>query len=386
MLRFRVEKTSGGEANPADQAGRPRAGEVATAHGSFCTPLFMPVGTQGTVKGVTPETLEAIGVQVILANAYHLYLRPGTEAVAELGGLHRFMGWSKPILTDSGGFQVFSLGGLQTVDESGVTFKSHLDGSTHHYSPEKAVTVQADLGADIIMPLDECLPYPATWEQASASVDLTTRWARRCLDAQRRPSEQALFGIVQGGAFADLRQRSAEALVAMDFPGYAIGGLSVGEPAEVLLSVLDSVIDRLPSDRPRYLMGVGTPDLLVEGVRRGIDMFDCVLPTRTARLGTALVPQGRLVLRNAAYARDSRPIQEDCACYTCRTFSRGYVRHLLKAREMLGGQLITFHNLWYLTRLMESIRAAVLADDFEGFANEFWRRRSRGDVPEEDQP
>jgi len=385
MLRFRIEKTTGAVADPADRAARPRAGEVATAHGRFCTPLFMPVGTQGTVKGVTPESLEAIGVQVILANAYHLYLRPGIEAVAQLGGLHRFMGWSRPILTDSGGFQVFSLGGLQKIDESGVTFKSHLDGSTHHYSPEKAMTVQAGLGADIIMPLDECLPYPATWEQASASVDLTTRWAERCLDAQQRPSEQSLFGIVQGGAFPDLRQRSAEALVAMDFPGYAIGGLSVGEPAEVLLSVLDTLVERLPSDRPRYLMGVGTPDLLVEGVRRGIDMFDCVLPTRTARLGTALVPQGRLVLRNAAYARDGRPIQEDCACYTCRTFSRGYIRHLLKAREMLGGQLITVHNLWYLTRLMESIRTAVLAGEFDGFANEFWRRRSRGDVTEDDQ-
>jgi queuine tRNA-ribosyltransferase len=338
--------------------------------------VFMPVGTHGTVKGLTPEVLHNIGVGIILANAYHLYLRPGTDTVAALGGLHRFTGWSGPILTDSGGFQVFSLGGLQRIDESGVTFKSHLDGSMHHYSPERAMAVQAELGADIIMPLDECLAYPASREAVAASVELTSRWAVRCVEAQQRPREQSLFGIVQGGAYADLRHKSATDLVALDLPGYAIGGLSVGEPADVLLPVLDATVQHLPSDRPRYLMGVGTPDLLVEGVRRGVDMFDCVLPTRTARLGTALVPEGRLVLRNAPFARDERPIQEGCDCYTCQGFSRGYIRHLLKAQEMLGGQLITMHNLRYLTRLMADMRAAILADRFEQFASEFWHQRN----------
>ncbi len=288
------------------------------------------------------------------------------------------MGWPGPILTDSGGFQVFSLGGLQQVTEEGVIFRSHIDGSLHSYSPEKAMAVQAALGADIIMPLDECLPYPVDYGYASKSVDLTARWAERCRKAQLRPEDQALFGIVQGGLFGDLRRRSAGQLTAMGLSGYAIGGLSVGEPKELLYEMLDETVALLPADRPRYLMGVGTPDLLVEGVSRGVDMFDCVLPTRTARLGTALVPQGRLVLRNAPFARDERPIQEGCDCYACRHFSRGYIRHLLRAREMLGGQLLTIHNLRYLVRLMAEIRQSIAAGAFERFRAEFWRMRESG--------
>ncbi len=359
-------------------AAGPRTGVVHTAHGSFRTPVFMPVGTQATVKGLTPNTLADIGAEIILSNAYHLYLRPGHELVAELGGLHKFMGWPGPILTDSGGFQVFSLGGLQQVTEEGVIFRSHIDGSLHSYSPEKAMAVQAALGADIIMPLDECLPYPVDYGYASKSVDLTARWAERCRKAQLRPEDQALFGIVQGGLFGDLRRRSAGQLTAMGLSGYAIGGLSVGEPKELLYEMLDETVALLPADRPRYLMGVGTPDLLVEGVSRGVDMFDCVLPTRTARLGTALVPQGRLVLRNAPFARDERPIQEGCDCYACRHFSRGYIRHLLRAREMLGGQLLTIHNLRYLVRLMAEIRQSIAAGAFERFRAEFWRMRESG--------
>ena len=353
----------------------PRAGTVVTLHGSFATPVFMPVGTQATVKGLTPEQIESVGAEIILANSYHLYLRPGHEVVAGLGGLHRFMGWDKPILTDSGGFQVFSLGGLQQVTEEGVTFRSHIDGSLHRYSPERAMEVQAALGADIIMPLDECLPYPVDREYAVRSTDLTARWAERCAKAQLRPGEQALFGIVQGGLYADLRQRSAAQLTALDLPGYALGGLSVGEPKPLLYEMLEVTVGLLPVDRPRYLMGVGTPDLLVEGVARGIDMFDCVLPTRTARLGTALVPEGRLVLRNAGFARDEQPIQADCSCYACRNFSRGYIRHLLRAREMLGGQLLTMHNLHYLASLMAAMRQAITTGRFEPFRQDFWQRR-----------
>jgi len=375
-MKFNLEHAAG------DPARGPRAGSVVTLHGSFATPAFMPVGTQATVKGLTPQQLESVGAEIILANSYHLYLRPGHEVVAGLGGLHRFMGWDRPILTDSGGFQVFSLGGLQQVTEEGVTFRSHIDGSLHRYSPERAMEVQAALGADIIMPLDECLPYPVDREYAVRSTDLTARWAERCAMAQLRPGEQALFGIVQGGLYADLRQRSAAQLTALDLPGYALGGLSVGEPKPLLHEMLEVTAGLLPVDRPRYLMGVGTPDLLVEGVARGIDMFDCVLPTRTARLGTALVPSGRLVLRNAGFARDEQPIQADCACYACRNFSRGYIRHLLRAREMLGGQLLTMHNLHYLATLMAAMRKAIGAGRFEVFRQEFWQRRGEA-APDE---
>ncbi len=376
-MRFDLESQAGGrDGGPASCA--PRAGVLHTPHGSVETPTFMPVGTQATVKGMTPEALKSIGVDIILSNAYHLYLRPGHELIGQFGGLHGFMGWRGPILTDSGGFQVFSLGGLQRITEQGVVFRSHIDGSEHSWSPEKVMEVEAALGADLIMPLDECLPYPAEREYADRSVDLTARWAERCKEAQLRPGDQALFGIVQGGCFADLRRRSAAQLTALDLPGYAIGGLSVGEPKDLLYEMLEETVPLLPAGRPRYLMGVGTPDLLVEGTRRGVDMFDCVLPTRTARLGTALVPEGRLVLRNAPFARDARPIQEDCDCYACRNFSRGYIRHLIHAKEMLGGQLLTIHNLRYLTRLMSGIREAVKAGTFERFRAEFWTRRGAG--------
>jgi queuine tRNA-ribosyltransferase len=383
LLSFRLAAPASATANAhvhapgaTAGAGGPRVGYVTTAHGGFRTPVFMPVGTQATVKGLTPAVLADLGVEILLANAYHLYLRPGHERVAALGGLHRFMGWPRPILTDSGGFQVFSLGGLQQVSQQGVTFRSHLDGSLHEYAPEKAIAVQEALGSDIIMPLDECLPYPAEHGRVAASVELTSRWAARCQAAQTRGERQALFGIVQGGVWPDLRQRSARQLVELGLPGYAIGGLSVGEPKGQLIEALDAALGCLPADRPRYLMGVGTPDLLVEGVRRGVDMFDCVLPTRTARLGTALVPAGRLVLRNAPYAADERPIQVGCDCYACRTFSRAYIRHLLRAREMLGGQLITIHNLRYLMRLMDEMRRAIAAGRFDAFAAEFWRLRA----------
>lgn len=376
MLRFELVA-----ADPEPVAGA-RAGRVVTAHGEFLTPAFMPVGTQGTVKSLRPADLAEIGVQVILSNAYHLHLRPGEDIIAAHGGLHAFMGWSGPILTDSGGFQVFSLGRLLEVTEDGVRFRSHLDGSLLDYGPEKAVQVQEKLGADLIMPMDQCLPYPAERARVELAVDRTTRWAERCRRTQTGSRRQALFGIVQGGMFADLRRRSAQGLLALDFPGYAVGGLSVGEPKEMLLEILDATVPILPAGKPRYLMGVGTPDLLVEGVRRGVDMFDSVFPTRTARLGTALVPEGRLVVRNAAYARDMRPLQEDCDCYTCRTFTRAYIRHLLNAREMLAASLLTVHNLRYLTRLMVEMRHAVAQGRFESFAEGFrWRRQEAAGGP-----
>jgi queuine tRNA-ribosyltransferase len=285
------------------------------------------------------------------------------------------MGWGGPILTDSGGFQVFSLGRLLEITEEGVRFRSHLDGSLLDYGPEKAMVVQGKLGADIIMPMDECLPYPAEYGYVKDAVDRTTRWAERCRQSQVNPSGQALFGIVQGGMYADLRRRSAEGLVALDLPGYSIGGLSVGEPKDTLLEILEATAPLLPTDKPRYLMGVGTPDLLVEGVRRGIDMFDSVFPTRTARLGTALVPEGRLVVRNAVFSRDMRPLQDDCDCYTCRNFTRSYIRHLVNAKEMLAATLLTIHNLRYLTRLMADMRVAIIAGRFDAFAAGFWQRR-----------
>jgi queuine tRNA-ribosyltransferase len=331
----------------------------------------MPVGTQATVKGLRPADLRAAGAEIVLCNAYHLYLRPGEDVIARCGGLHQFMGWDGPILTDSGGFQVFSLGGLQSVTEDGVSFRSHVDGSLHEYSPEKAIRVQAALGADIIMPLDECLPYPVDRQYAAQAVDRTTRWARRAASSQLRRSEQTLFGIVQGATFGDLRRRSAQGMLELDFPGYAIGGLSVGEPRDLLFEALEATTALLPAEKPRYLMGAGTPDLLVEGVRRGVDMFDCVLPTRTARLGTALVPEGRLAVRNAAYAADRRPLEEGCDCYACAHFSRAYIRHLFQAREMLGPQLVTIHNLRHVARLMDRIRQAILEDRFEQFVSQF---------------
>ncbi|HHX74562.1 MAG TPA: tRNA guanosine(34) transglycosylase Tgt [Firmicutes bacterium] len=353
-----------------------RAGILHTPHGDIPTPVFMPVGTQATVKTMSPEELQELGAGIILSNTYHLYLRPGHELIREAGGLHAFMHWDGAILTDSGGFQVFSLGPLRKISEEGVTFRSHLDGSEHFLSPEKAVAIQEALGSDIAMALDECAPYPADRRYIQDSLERTTRWAERCLQAHRRP-DQALFGIVQGGMYEDLRRESARQLVALDFPGYAIGGLSVGEPAEVMYRMLDVTVPLLPVNKARYLMGVGTLDYLIEGVKRGIDMFDCVLPTRIARNGTVLTASGYLTVRNAPYAGDFRPLEEGCHCYACRNYTRAYIRHLIKANEILGLRLTTYHNLYVLVRFMRQIRESILAGSFPELYNEFAARFGR---------
>lgn len=349
---------------------RARLGRAITPHGVIETPVFMPVGTQATVKTMTPHELEDLGAEIILSNTYHLYLRPGSDVVAEAGGLHKFMNWHHPILTDSGGFQVFSLGPLRTISEEGVEFRSHLDGSKHFISPEKSIAIQMDLGADIIMAFDECASYPADREYVQKSKDLTTRWAKRCQVAHTR-EDQALFGIVQGGMYADLRRESALELMELDFPGYGIGGLSVGEPKEIMYEVLEDLIPTMPKDKPRYLMGVGSPDCLVEGVLRGVDMFDCVWPTRIARHGMVITRQGNLAIRNLPFARDFSPIEADCTCYTCQNFSRGYIRHLLKANEVLGIRLTTIHNIAFLTRLMKEIRQAIASDTLLEYSRDF---------------
>ncbi|MDR1701410.1 MAG: tRNA guanosine(34) transglycosylase Tgt [Sporomusaceae bacterium] len=348
-----------------------RAGLLHTPHGTFQTPMFMPVGTQGTVKAIAPEELKEMGAQIILSNTYHLYLRPGASLVKEAGGLHKFMNWDGGILTDSGGFQVFSLGPLRKISEDGALFRSHIDGSKHFLSPETATQIQMDLGADIIMAFDECIPYPADYEYAKRSTERTSRWAERCQKAHQR-DDQALFAIVQGGMYKDLRQKSAEDLVALNFPGYGIGGLSVGEPKELMYEMLEHTVPFLPTGKPRYLMGVGTPDCLVEAVGRGIDMFDCVFPTRVARNGTAMTAKGRLVVKNAAYARDFAPLEEGCGCYTCRNYSRAYIRHLLKAEEIFGLRLVTIHNLYFLLNFSRKMRQAILEDRFLAFRQEFW--------------
>jgi len=348
-----------------------RLGRLHTRHGTIETPVFMPVGTQATVKTLSPEEVSDLGAQVILSNTYHLYLRPGHDLVAEAGGLHRFMNWQRPILTDSGGFQVFSLSKLNKITEDGVKFRSHIDGSEHFLSPERAIEIQNALGADIIMAFDECTPYPCDSHYALDSLERTARWAKRCKEAHKRSHDQALFGIVQGSTYANLRRISAQQLVELDFPGYAIGGLSVGEPKDLMADMLEATVPLLPTDKPRYLMGVGSPEDLVEGVWRGIDMFDCVLPTRIARHGTVLLPQGRMVVRNAEFARDFEPIQSGCDCYTCRHYSRAYIRHLLKADEILGLRLCSIHNLRFLVRLMEEIRAALAKDTFADYRRKF---------------
>jgi queuine tRNA-ribosyltransferase len=348
-----------------------RAGVIHTPHGDIPTPAFAPVGTQASVKTVSPDELRVAGANIILSNTYHLYLRPGSELIERLGGLHRFMNWDRPILTDSGGFQIFSLKELRRFREDGVVFRSHIDGSEHLFTPERAVLIQEQLGADIIMCLDECAP-PLDYAYNAGAMQRTHRWAERCRAAQKRP-DQALFGIVQGGIFADLRAQSADFLVGLDFPGYAIGGLSVGEPKEDMHAMLDVVTPRLPAHRPRYLMGVGSPEDFVEGVARGVDLFDCVLPTRIARNAALLTAGGRLNIRNAQYAEDERPIEEGCGCYTCRSFSRAYLRHLFKAGEILGLRLATIHNLYFELELMRRIRQAILDDTFAEFRAEFLR-------------
>jgi len=330
----------------------------------------MPVGTQGTVKAMSPDRLSEIGAEIVLSNTYHLYLRPGHRIVDELGGLHAFMGWQGPILTDSGGFQIYSLGSLRKLSEEGVTFTSHLDGSTHFFRPEDAVAIQEALGADIIMCLDECTSYPSSREETRTSMELTLSWARRCKQAVTR-EDQALFGIVQGGMYGDLRRQSAERTVDLDFPGYAVGGLSVGEAKGLMYEMAATVLDVLPSDRPRYIMGVGTPEDLVVLSGLGADMFDCVMPTRNARNGTLFTGTGKIVIKNERYARDKNPIDETCGCYACANFSRGYLRHLFMAHEILSSTLNTIHNLSYYLSLMGKIREAIVADRYATFQRNF---------------
>ncbi|MBG9800303.1 tRNA guanosine(34) transglycosylase Tgt [Brevibacillus laterosporus] len=355
-----------------------RLGRVHTPHGTFETPAFMPVGTQATVKTMSPEEVSGMGANIILSNTYHLFLRPGHQIVKEAGGLHKFMNWNGAILTDSGGFQVFSLSNLRKITEEGVSFRSHLNGEKLFIGPEEAMQIQNALGADIMMAFDECAPYPAEYDYVKKSMERTTRWAERCLNAHERKDDQALFGIVQGGMFQDLREQSARDLVQMDFPGYAIGGLSVGEPFPLMYEVLDYTVPLLPDNKPRYLMGVGSPDALIEGALRGIDMFDCVLPTRIARNGTCMTSQGRLVVRNAKFARDFTPLDPNCDCYTCKNYTRAYIRHLIKAEETFGIRLTTHHNLHFLIKLMEKVRQAIREDRLGDFRDQFFAQYGLG--------
>jgi len=348
-----------------------RTGCVHTPHGDIQTPVFMPVGTQATVKALTPRQVNDTGAQIILANTYHLYLRPGHDIVKEAGGLHKFMAWDKPILTDSGGFQVFSLGALRKITEHGAEFRSHLDGSKHMLTPEKVMEIEQALGADIIMAFDECTKYPAEYEQVVGAMERTHRWAQRCKSA-KTSENQALFGIVQGGMFADLRVQSAKAIADMDFPGNAIGGFSVGEPKHMMNDMLDVTVAHLPQSKPRYLMGVGSLDCIIDGVARGVDMFDCVLQTRTARNGTAMTKRGRIVVRNAVYTRDFSPIDNECTCYTCKNFSRAYLRHLINTNEMLAATLLSIHNVQVTIDFVKEIRQAIEQGRFLEYKNEFF--------------
>lgn len=351
-----------------------RLGKLHTPHGTFDTPMFMPVGTLATVKTMSPDELKEIGAGVILSNTYHLWLRPGETIVEGAGGLHKFMNWDRGILTDSGGFQVFSLSDLREIDEEGVRFRNHLNGEKLFLTPEKSIHIQNALGSDIMMAFDECPPYPAERDYLKTSLERTSRWAERCLKANQRPDEQAIFGIVQGGVYEDLRRQSAMDLTSLDFPGYAVGGLSVGEPKPLMYETLEFTTPLLPADKPRYLMGVGSPDALIEGVIRGIDMFDCVLPTRIARNGTCMTSTGRLVIRNSQYANDYRPLDEHCDCKVCRTYTRAYIRHLVKANETFGFRLTTYHNLYFLIKLMERVRQAIREDRLLEFKEEFFEQ------------
>jgi queuine tRNA-ribosyltransferase len=356
--------------------GRARRGRLTFARGTVETPVFMPVGTYGSVKAMTPEELTGIGAQIILGNTLHLLLRPGMEVVKAHGDLHRFMHWDRPILTDSGGFQVFSLGALRKITEQGVTFKSPVDGNTIFMGPEESMRIQRDLGADIVMIFDECTPYPVSVEAATESMRLSLRWAERS-KAAHAGNLAALFGIVQGGMYEHLRRESAAGLAAIGFDGYAIGGLSVGEPKEEMLCMLDTVPEMLPTDKPRYLMGVGTPEDLVEAVRRGIDMFDCVMPTRNARNGHLFTSSGVVRIRNSAYQHDTNPLDESCSCYTCKHYSRAYLRHLDKCGEILGARLNTIHNLHYYLQLMQDLRDAVETQALDAFVKQFYRQRGK---------
>ncbi|HOF29120.1 MAG: tRNA guanosine(34) transglycosylase Tgt [Anaerolineaceae bacterium] len=362
------------------EEGASRAGEFNTPHGVLNTPVFAPVGTQATVKSLTPAQLRELGATLVLSNTYHLFLRPGDELVAQMGGLHAFMQWDGPMLTDSGGFQVFSLADTRKIDPDGVTFKSHIDGSMKRLTPESSIVIQENLGADIIMAFDECAD-PLNHDYSKEAMDRTHLWAKRCLDAKKR-EDQALFGIVQGGIFEDLRTESAQVISSLGFPGHAIGGLSVGESKADMYRTIEVVNAVLPKDKPRYLMGVGTPEDLIEGVLRGVDIFDCVLPTRLARHNTAMTNFGRLNLMNAAFARDEQPIDPACGCYTCRTFTRAYLRHLIIAREMLAATLLSIHNLFTLVELARNLRSAILAGRLNAFADEALAKLGIARIPE----
>lgn len=361
---FKLAKTSPGT--------RARAGTLTTPHGSVLTPVFLPVGSQGTVKTLTPDDLKSLGVGMVLANTYHLYLRPGVETISKLGGLHKFMGWDGPILTDSGGFQVFSLGHLRRVSDEGALFRSHIDGSEHFLTPELAIEAQEQLGADIIMVLDECPPYGEDFESIRKATERSHLWAKRCQRIQKR-TKQALFGIVHGGTFVELRRQSADFITSLDFPGYAIGGLSLGEPKELMHDMLDETVALLPEDRPRYLMGVGSPEDLVECIARGVDMFDSALPTRLGRNGAVFTRRRRYNIGNARFKNKKGPIDADCDCYTCRTFSAAYLHHLFKAQELLAYRLATIHNVRFIMRLMEQVRHSILDGTFASFREDFIR-------------
>lgn len=365
MFKFTLEKKS--------SQCKARTGTIETNHGVIKTPVFMPVGTRATVKAMNNDELKSIGSQIILSNTYHLYLKPGQEIIRKADGLHKFMNWDKPILTDSGGFQVFSLSKTRKITEEGVQFRSHIDGSKHFISPEKSMEIQNDLGSDIMMAFDECVPYPASYEYTEDSMKRTLRWLKRCKDYHKNTDKQNLFGIIQGGTYKDLREYSAKNTIDFDLPGYAIGGLSVGEPRDLMIDLLDFTTDFMPENKPRYLMGVGTPDYLFEAVEHGVDMCDCVLPTRIARNGTALTSKGKLVVKNAKYKDDFSPLDENCDCYACKNHTRAYIRHLLNVDEILGARLLSIHNLRFLIKLMENIRKSIEEDRYLEFKDEFYR-------------
>ena len=356
-----------------------RLGKIKTNHGEIETPIFMPVGTRATVKTMTPEELKDLKAQIILSNTYHLFLKPGTDIIEKAGGLHKFMNWDRPILTDSGGFQVFSLRNNRKITEEGVEFRSHIDGSKKFLSPEKSMEIQNILGSDIMMAFDECAPYPASHDYVEHSMHRTTRWAKRCKDYHINTENQALFGIIQGGMYKDLREVSAKDLIELDFPGYAVGGLSVGEPKDLMVEILDYTTDLMPKDKPRYLMGVGTPDYLFEAVEHGIDMADCVLPTRIARNGTCMTSRGKVVVKNAKYKEDFTPLDPECDCYVCKNYTRAYMRHLFNVDEILGLRLASIHNLHFLINLMENIREAIKNDRFLEFKDDFYKKYGYND-------
>lgn len=365
MFKFTLEKKS--------SQCKARTGTIETNHGVIKTPVFMPVGTRATVKAMNNDELKSIGSQIILSNTYHLYLKPGQEIIRKADGLHKFMNWDRPILTDSGGFQVFSLSKTRKITEEGVQFRSHIDGSKHFISPEKSMEIQNDLGSDIMMAFDECVPYPASYEYTEDSMKRTLRWLKRCKDYHKNTDRQNLFGIIQGGMYKDLREYSAKNTIDFDLPGYAIGGLSVGEPRDLMIDLLDFTTDFMPENKPRYLMGVGTPDYLFEAVEHGVDMCDCVLPTRIARNGTALTSKGKLVVKNAKYKDDFSPLDDNCDCYACKNHTRAYIRHLLNVDEILGARLLSIHNLRFLIKLMENIRKSIEEDRYLEFKDEFYR-------------